>query len=113
MVDLTFMVLLALGDVASARAPILGPLAKIALTRQQPETNKAKPLRRWPNDLDMFRLGMAEGKPAWAVLVIMGNPRKIERRPDGTEVWDYPWPAYCGVWFKNGVCTGTFYTAGY
>jgi hypothetical protein len=37
----------------------------------------------------------------------------VQRRADGTEVWDYPWLAACQVWIKNGVCTDTFYTGGY
>jgi hypothetical protein len=47
------------------------------------------------------------------VLRLLGHPCAVERRADGTEVWDYPWHAACRVWLKGGVCTGTFYTGGY
>jgi hypothetical protein len=79
----------------------------------EPDTSKAIPLDRWPNDADLARLKSAEGKSKAEVIRLLGHPRKVERRPDGTEVWDYPWVAGCRVWIKDGVCTGTYYTGGY
>jgi hypothetical protein len=85
----------------------------LTLTRQQPDTTKSAPLERWPSQ-DIARLQTADGKPRWMVIRIIGHPSAIQRRRDGTEVWDYPWLAVCRVWFsREGVCTGTFYSAGY
>jgi hypothetical protein len=61
----------------------------------------------------MARLQSVEGKPKAAILQVLGHPSRVDRRPDGEEVWDYPWCAACRVWIRKGVCTGTFYTAGY
>jgi hypothetical protein len=73
----------------------------------------ARPPSRWPNAADLARLRFVEGKPRTVVLLVLGHPSRVEARPDGEEVWDYPWCAACRVWFRSGVCTGTFYTAGY
>ncbi len=79
----------------------------------EPEPRLARELDRWPNINDLTRLQSVEGKPKVIVLQVLGHPCRVERRPDGEEVWDYPWCASCTVWICNGVCTGTFYTAGY
>lgn len=68
---------------------------------------------RRPTDADLSRLKSVEGAPSERVVRVLGRPRTVTRRPDGTEVWDYGWPAACRVWLKDGVCVGTFYTAGY
>ena len=90
-----------------------GPGAFALVTQQQPDTKKANSLGRWANGQDIAKLQLAEGKPRWLVLLVLGHPSSVERRANGVEVWDYPWIAACRVWFTNGVCTGTFYTAGY
>ena len=65
------------------------------------------------NAQDLAKLQSAEGKPRWMVLLILGHPSAVQRRPDGVEIWDYPWVAACRVWFQKGACTATFYTGGY
>ncbi|HEY7155410.1 MAG TPA: hypothetical protein VH575_15720 [Gemmataceae bacterium] len=79
----------------------------------EPDPTLARELRRWPNADDLARLQSVEGKPKAVILQVLGHPCRVERRPDGEEVWDYPWCAACRVWVREGVCTGTFYTAGY
>ncbi len=113
MPDMTFVLLLALGEIATAQAPIVGPIGITAFQMRQPDTSKSTPLGRWANDSDLARLKYAEGKPSWVVLVVMGHPRRIERRVGGSEIWDYPWVSSCRLWFENGVCVGTSYSAGY
>jgi hypothetical protein len=54
----------------------------------QPDTSKAKPLKRWPNAQDIAELKSLEGKPTWRVLQVLGHPSAVGRRPDGTQVWD-------------------------
>jgi hypothetical protein len=79
----------------------------------KPDPTRARPLDRWPNAVDLARLQSVEGKPKAVILQVLGHPSRVERRPDGEEVWDYPWCAACRVWIRKGVCTGTFYTGGY
>jgi hypothetical protein len=94
-------------------APLSDPAAIALVAQQQPDTRKAKELSRWANAQDIAKLQSVKGNPRWMVLLILGHPSRVERRANGVEVWDYPWVAACRVWLKNGVCTGTFYTAGY
>jgi hypothetical protein len=84
-----------------------------AVVEAEPDPSRARPLERWPNAPDLARLQSVEGKPKAVILQVLGHPSRVERRPDGEEVWDYPWCAACRVWIRRGVCTGTFYTAGY
>jgi hypothetical protein len=79
----------------------------------EPDPSQARPLDRWPNGADLARLQSVEGKPKALVLQVLGHPARVEFRPDGAEVWVYPWRAACRVWLRKGVCTGTFYTGGY
>jgi hypothetical protein len=79
----------------------------------EPDPSQSKPLDHWPNAEDLARLKSVEGKPKGHVIQVMGHPRSVGRQADGTEVWDYDWLAACEVWINDGVCTGTFYTAGY
>ena len=79
----------------------------------KPEPSQAQPLDRWPNVDDLARLQSVEGKPKTVILHVLGHPSRVDRRPDGEEVWEYPWCAACRVWIRQGVCTGTFYTSGY
>lgn len=113
MFDPTVLLLMLASYATAGPIPLLGPIAVALVTQQQPDTKKAKSLGRWPNGQDIAKLQSAEGKPRWMVLLILGHPSSVERRANGVEVWDYPWIAACRVWFKNGVCTGTFYTPGY
>ena len=77
------------------------------------DPTEAQELGRWPNDADLARLQSVEGKPRAVILQVLGHPSRVERRPDGEEVWDYPWCAACRVWIRKGLCRETFYTAGY
>jgi hypothetical protein len=113
MVEPTILVMMLVSSPSTRPVPISGPDVVMLVTHQQPDIKKAKALERWANGQDIAKLQSAEGKPRWMVLLILGHPSSIERRANGIEVWDYPWVAACRVWFKNGVCTGTFYTAGY
>jgi hypothetical protein len=70
-------------------------------------------LGRWPDHRDLAKLQWVEGKTRWAALLTLGPPSSVTRQNDGVEIWDYPWPAVCRVSFYNGVCTSTYYTAGY
>jgi hypothetical protein len=79
----------------------------------RPDPSLARELGRWPNAGDLARLKSVEGKRAGVVLRVLGHPSRVERRPGGEEVWDYPWCATCRVRLRGGVCTGTFYTGGY
>jgi hypothetical protein len=110
----TLALLLLLTAVAAGTpsVPPGGPSA-VQVLEAQPDTTKAKPLERWPNAQDIAKLKSVEGEPKWKVIQVLGHPSAVDRRPDGTEVWDYPWCAACRVWVSNGVCTGTFYTGGY
>jgi hypothetical protein len=83
------------------------------VTEAEPDPGRARPLGRWPNAADLARLRSVEGKPKAVILRVLGHPARVERRPGGAEVWDYPWCAACRVWLRRGVCTGTFYTAGW
>ena len=88
------------------------PSAQVAV-EAEPDPARARPLDRWPDAADLARLQSVEGKPKAVILRVLGHPARVERRPDGAEVWDYPWCAACRVWVRDGACTGTFYTAGY
>src|SRR5262249_36217283 len=96
------------GDSSGPRPP--GPPA---LVEDEPDPRRAVPLDRWPNEEDLVRLQSVEGKPKTVILRVLGHPSRVERRPAGEEVWDYPWCAACRVWVHKGVCTGTYYTGGY
>jgi outer membrane protein assembly factor BamE (lipoprotein component of BamABCDE complex) len=79
----------------------------------EPDTTRARPLDRSPNAADLARLDSVRGRHKREILLVLGHPSVVDRRPDGEEVWDYPWSAACQVWIRKGVCTGTFYTGGY
>jgi hypothetical protein len=96
-----------IGDPSAPARPAPPP------AESEPDPSRSVPLDRWPNDADLTRLRSAEGKPKATVLRVLGHPSRVERRPDGAEVWHYPWCASCRVWIRKGVCTGTFYTSGY
>ncbi len=100
---LVFMSALSLGGPSGSGKSVEAP----SLPRMPREPSS------WPTAADLARLKSVEGKPRAVVLRVLGPPSKIERRPRGEEVWDYPWLAACRVWIRDGVCTGTFYTAGY
>lgn len=53
------------------------------------------------------------GLPAANVLERLGHPNHVERQSDGRARWDYSWPSAAAVYFRGGLVTGTFYTAGY
>ncbi len=96
------------GDSSGPRQPNADVVMEV-----EPDPSQARFLDRWPNDGDLARLSSVEGKPKAVILRVLGHPCRVERRPDGEEVWDYPWLACCCVWVRNGMCTGTFYTAGW
>ena len=79
----------------------------------RPNPKLAKPLKRWPNELDIKRLESVKGLRASEVLKALGHPCRVERQKDGDERWIYPWLAFASVSLHNGVATGTFYTAGF
>ena len=97
-------------DHAKTAAPALPEAAKGAVV---PDTSKAKPLGRWPNDSDLERLARCEGKTPAEVIQILGHPSRIFTSPKGRKTWDYPWQAACRIWFENGTVVSTYYTAGY
>src|SRR4051794_33837919 len=96
------------GDSSGPRQPSFE-----VMVEAEPDPHQARPLDRWPNDTELARLRSVEGKTKGVILQILGHPSRVERRSDGSEVWDYPWCAVCRVWIRKGVCTGTFYTAGW
>jgi hypothetical protein len=115
MIRRTFAVLLvgiAVG-IAVSVVYLMRPPAPSAPMDTEPDPSQSKPLDRWPDAEDLARLKSVEGKPKGQVIQVIGHPQSVGRQADGTEVWDYAWPAACCVWIKDGVCTGTFYTAGY
>jgi hypothetical protein len=95
-------------DLPGPRQPV-----PLVLIEEEPDPTRARELDRWPNAEDLTRLQTVEGKPKAVILQVLGHPCRVERRPNGEEVWDYPWCAACRVWVRKGVCTGTFYTGGY
>src|SRR5690349_12523615 len=68
-----------------------------------PDPSRARPLDRWPNAADLARLQSVEGRSKAVILHVLGHPSRVEHRPDGEEVWDYPWCAACRVWIRQGV----------
>jgi hypothetical protein len=110
----SFLAALALVTVFASAAPsdVERPRHWAAVAAE-PDPRLARPLERWPDAADLARLRSVEGKPKAVVLRVLGHPSRVERRPGQEEVWDYPWCAACRVWFRKGLCTGTFYTAGY
>jgi hypothetical protein len=110
----SFLTVLALVTVfASATTPDVENPGNGVAVEAKPDPRQAQALGRWPNAADLARLRSVEGKPKAVVLRVLGHPSRVERRPDGKEVWDYPWCAACRVWIRKGVCIDTFYTAGY
>jgi hypothetical protein len=105
---LLMALLVGAGEASGPRAPS----AKLAL-EAEPDPTQSRELQRWPNANDLRRLQSVEGQSKAVILQILGHPCRVERRPDGEEVWDYPWLAACRVWIRQGVCTGTFYTSGW
>jgi hypothetical protein len=79
----------------------------------EPDPTRAKELDHWADETDLARLKSVEGKSKAVILRVLGHPSGVERRPDGEDLWTYPWCAVCCVRIRNGVCTSTFYTAGY
>ncbi len=79
----------------------------------QPDPNRARQLDHWPNAADLTRLQSVEGKSKGVILKVLGHPSHVERRPDGEEVWHYPWCTSCCVFIRQGACTGTYYNGGY
>jgi hypothetical protein len=108
LIALLFSAFVASGNSSGPRQPS----HKLVL-ETEPDPSRARRLDHWPNVADLARLQSVEGKPKAVVLRILGHPAIVNRRPNGEEVWDYPWCAACRVWIRKGVCTGTFYTAGY
>jgi hypothetical protein len=96
------------GPASAGRTP-----SRDARRQAKPDVRKAKPLPRWANAKDLARLKSVEGKPAWRVIEVLGHPSKVQRKADGSEVWDYPWVASCRVWIEKGRVTATRYEAGY
>ena len=78
----------------------------------RPDPKLSRPLDRWPNGDDLRRLQSVKGQSAAQVLKILGHPAKVER-DEQRESWSYPWRAAAIVYFRNGLVTDTFYTAGY
>jgi hypothetical protein len=115
MVDFSFVLILFASDVAASQVPVAGHVFLAALMRQQPDTSKAVRLTGRANDMHYASLKFADAKPRWFVLVLLGHPNRVERRPDGSEVWHYNlWNAVSVLWFNNnGVCTGTYVAGGY
>ena len=79
----------------------------------EPDPTRSQPLDHWPNAADLERLQSVEGKSRVVILQVLGHPSRVGRRFNGEEIWEYPWCASCRVCIRQGVCTGTFYTAGY
>src|SRR5262249_38426345 len=104
MLEQAVALLILVGNPDPGPPAVFGPAAGWARTGQQPDVKRARPLGRWPDDRDLARLQSAEGKPRWLVLLVLGHPSAVHRKPGGGEAWDYPWLAACRVWFKNGVC---------
>src|SRR5262249_1833972 len=75
----------------------------------KPDTHQARPLDHWPTQADLDRLQRVKGRSPAATIRNLGHPSAVGRGADGSEVWDYPWPAACRVWFRNGVAVKTFY----
>jgi hypothetical protein len=98
---------------ASAAPSDVGKPGNWAAVEPGPDPRLARPLGRWPNAADLARLRSVEGRPKAVLLRVLGHPSEVWRRPDGAEVWDYPWPGVCWVWVRNGACTDTLYFAGY
>jgi hypothetical protein len=92
-------------------APVLRSTG--AMETSEPDPRRAKALGRWADDRDLARLKSVEGKPKRKVLEVLGHPSAVKKGPNGTEVWEYPWLAACRVSIRKGICTETFYTAGY
>jgi hypothetical protein len=88
-------------------------IAEVAALNAQPDPRLARPLDRWPNEADLARLQSVKGKPKGTILRVLDHPNRVELRPNGDEVWDYPWLASCRVWIRNGVCYATDYDAGF
>jgi outer membrane protein assembly factor BamE (lipoprotein component of BamABCDE complex) len=110
--DTTILLLLLANSPGPANSPISGIAASAVVMGQKPDTSKATRLKGWPDDRDIARLESAKGQPSWKVLLILGHPSYVERKGE-FETWYYPWNASCSVWFKDGICKGSFYTAGY
>jgi hypothetical protein len=89
------------------------PIDATIAVDQEPNPAKAMPLDRWPNEQDLARLSAVKGQRKWQVIRALGHPRAVQRRWNGTEVWEYPWLAACTVSFEGDVCTETFYTSGW
>src|SRR4051794_28989663 len=87
------------GDSSGPRQP-----SPQVVIEAEPDPTRARELDRWPNAADLTRLQSVEGKPKAVILQVLGYPSRVERRPDGEEVWDYPWCAACRVWIRKGVC---------
>jgi hypothetical protein len=113
MIASTILLTVLTSSATAVAMPAAGPGMLASILNQQPDTQKARPLERWPNDQDLAKLHLMEGKPRWVVLFVLGHPSGVQRHADGRETWFYPWVAVCCVFFKDGVCTGSFYTAGY
>jgi hypothetical protein len=96
------------GDLSDSPQPSTQPAIEVG-----PDPTQAQEFDHWPDATDLARLQSVEGKPKVVICQVLGHPSRVERRPDGEEVWDYRWCAACRVWIRKGVCTGTFYTAGY
>lgn len=105
---LLLMVFVGTGDSSGPRQP-----NSEEVIEAEPDPSQVRELDHWPNAEDLARLQSVEGKPKAVILQVLGHPCRVERRLDGEEIWDYPWCACCRVWLRNGVCTDTFYTAGY
>ena len=90
-----------------------GPPSVRGVSEAVPNTSLAESLGRWPNEEDLSRLESTKGKTKRQVIAILGHPKEVSFNPEGVEIWDYPWLAACRIWFKKGVVSDTYYTAGY
>jgi hypothetical protein len=109
----TFLAIVLLLVLVSASDSSGPPPVRSQAVEPEPDLTQARPLPRWPNAEDLARLQSVEGKRKGVVVQVLGHPMRVERRPNGEEVWHYPWSAACSVTIYKGICTSTFYTGGY
>src|SRR5438874_2037485 len=58
---------------------------------EEPDPRQVSPVGLCPGEEDLARLKSVEGAPRGKVLRVLGHPRAVKWKKDGTEVWDYPW----------------------
>jgi hypothetical protein len=99
------VLLLVVPPSALSHAPSPAPPDLTPLRDPEPDPSRTVRLTRWATREEADRFCSLKGMTKRKVLQTVGHPWKIDKQPDGTEVWTYDWGIDWRLFFRGGVCT--------